>query len=116
MTYITKDLSLMNKGDRNKIILDKDAFVSLTTFEDLYFANELNWRKIAIHFQHTGSTQRKIIILFNDSSQGWFEASALARSGEWPIQMIQIYDNDGDVKVVKREEIPSAENFDIEVI
>lgn len=116
MSYITKDLSLMDKGGRNKIILDKDAFVSLTTFEDLYFANELNWRKIAIHFQHTGSTQRKIIILFNDSSQGWFEASALARSGEWPIQMIQIYDNDGDVKVVKREEIPSPENFDIEII
>jgi hypothetical protein len=116
MSYITKDSSSMLRNQRNKIILDKDTFVSLTTFEDLYFANELNWRKIAIHFQHTGSTQRKIIILFNDSSQGWFEVSSLARTGEWPIQMIQIFDNDGDVKVITREDMPDPENFDIEVL
>lgn len=116
MTYITKDKSTMFKDERNKITLDKDLFAFASDFSDAYFANNLTWKKTAIHFKHTTSNQKKIIVLFSDSNEGWFEASALARTGSWQIDKIQIFDKDGDMETVQRADMPTPANFDIETI
>lgn len=113
MSYITKDKDTMFKEERNQVTLNKELFAFASDFNDIYFANDLNWGKIAIHFKHSTSNQKKIVVLREESNTGWFEASALARTGVWQIEMIQVFDKDGDMTDVKRSGMPSPENFDI---
>lgn len=113
MSYITKNRDTMFKDERNKITLNKDMFAFASDFNDVYFANDLNWKKLAIHFRHAGSNQTKIIVLMEDSNEGWFEASGLARTGSWQIEKIQVHDKDGDMDTVLRSGMPSPANFDI---
>jgi hypothetical protein len=116
MSYITKQVSVMEKDNRNRITLNKDLFAFTSDFTDIYFANDLNWKKVAIHFKHATSNQRKIIVLMKDSDSGWFELSETSRTGSWGIEQIQIFDKDGDMYPVKREDMPSPSDFDIQTI
>lgn len=116
MAYITKDKDTMNKEDRNKISIDKDLFAFASNFEDIYFANDLNWKKIAIHFKHTTSNQKRIIVLLQDNDEGHFEVSAMARTGSWQIEQIQVFDKDGGMEAIQRAGIPEATAMDISVI
>lgn len=113
MSYITKDKNTMFKDERNKITINKQLFAFASDFSDSYFANDLNWKKIAVHFRHTTSNQKKIIVLMSDSNSGWFEASALARTGNWEIKEILVFDKDGDFTSVPRTDMPNPESFDI---
>lgn len=113
MSFITKDRNVMYKNERNKIMLNKDLFAFASSFNDAYFANDINWKKVAVHFKHTGSNQRKIIVMMDESSEGWFEASEMARTGTWEIDQIQVFDKDGDMVSVPRSDMPSPANFDI---
>lgn len=106
----------MVKEERNKITINKDLFAFTSTFNDVYFANDLNWKKIAIHFKHSTSNQRKIIVLREDANEGWFELSALARTGLWQIDKIQVFDKDGDMTYVPRSGMPSPTSFDISAV
>lgn len=113
MSYITKNKTTMVKKERNKITINKDLFAFASTFNDVYFANDLNWKKIAIHFKHATSNQKKIIVMMNESSEGWFEASEMARTGTWRIEQIQVFDKDGDMTSVPRLDMPNPSSFDI---
>lgn len=116
MAYITKDKDTMNKEDRNKISINKDLFAFASNFEDIYFANDLNWKKIAIHFKHITSNQKRIIVLLQDNDEGHFEVSAMARTGAWQIEQIQVFDKDGGMEAIQRAGIPEATAMDISVI
>lgn len=116
MSYITKEKNTMNKGEKNLITIDKAMFAFASTFADAYFADSLNWKKIAIHFKHETSNQRKIVALMSESNQGWFQASAMARTGNWQIEQIQVFDKDGDMVSIPRSDMPSPASFDIETV
>lgn len=116
MSYITKEKTTMNKDEKNLITINKDLFAFASTFQDGYFANDLNWKKIAVHFKHETSNQRKIVILMQESEQGWFEASATARTGLWQIEQIQVFDKDGGMVSIPRSDMPTPANFDITTI
>lgn len=116
MAYITKEKDTMNKQEVNRITINKDLFAFASDFQDVYFANDLNWKKIAIHFKHTTSNQKKIIVLLQDSEEGRFEVSAMARTGAWQIEQIQVFDKDGGMEAIKRAGIPEATAMDISVI
>jgi hypothetical protein len=116
MAYITKEKDTMNKEEVNRIAINKDLFAFASNFQDIYFANDLNWKKIAIHFKHTTSTQKRIVVLLQDSSEGLFEVSAMARTGAWQIEQIQVFDKDGGMEAIQRAGIPEATAMDISVI
>lgn len=113
MSYITREKDSMYKGEKNLVSINKGLFAFASDFNDEYFANDLNWKKIAIHYKHSGSNQKKIIVLMSDSDQGWFEASETARTGSWLVEQIQVFDKDGDMSVVPRTDMPSPDAFDI---
>jgi len=113
MSYITKERSTMFKDERNRITINKDLFAFASEFRDEYFANDLNWKKLAIHFKHTTSNQRKIIVLMQDSNEGWFEISEMGRTGVWEVEQIQVFDKDGGRDSVLRSTMPDPSNFDI---
>lgn len=59
--------------------------------------------------------QRQIVILKDDGSRGWYAPSETCRTGNWEIEKIEIYDKQGDRFEVDRVNMPSPENFDIDV-
>lgn len=114
MSYITKNRTEMFKNERNQITLDKDLFAFASNFNDSYFANDMNWKKLSIQFRHSTSNQKKIVVIMAERNDGWFEASTLARTGSWQIDRIQVFDKDGDMDTIYRADMPSPSNFDIE--
>lgn len=116
MSYITKEKNTMNKGEKNLITINKAMFAFASTFADAYFADSLNWKKIAIHFKHETSNQRKIITLMSEADSAPFEMSEMARTGNWQIEKIQVFDKDGDMVEVPRSDMPSPSSFDFATV
>lgn len=115
MSYIT-GLSSIEKGQRGEIFFDKGQFIFATDFAtDPYFEDELNWKRIALHFKDPTNGQTQIIILKDDGARGWFAPSSTCRTGIWEIEFIEIYDKQGDVFRVERTNMPSPGDFDIDV-
>jgi hypothetical protein len=113
MSYITKNRNTMYKNEKNLITLDKDLFAFASDFSDVYFANDLNWKKVAIHYKHSTSNQTRIIVLLKEQEEGWFEISEMARTGTWQIDRIQVFDKDGGMETILRAGMPSPATFDI---
>lgn len=116
MSYITKQKDTMNKGEKNLISINKAMFAFASTFADPYFADSQNWKKIAIHYKHETSNQRKIIPLMEESSEAYFQMSEMARTGNWQVEQIQIFDKDGDMVSIPRSDMPSPSGFDFTTV
>lgn len=115
MAYIS-GLSSLVKGQRGEFFFNKDQFLFATNFAtNPYFADELNWSKIALYYKDSTSGQRQIIILKDDNGRGWFAPSAMARTGAWSIDRIEVFDKQGDFFVVTRSNMPSPATLDIAV-
>lgn len=115
MSYITGLTSIV-KGQRGEIFFNKDQFLFATDFaSDPYFADELNWQKIAVYYADASSGQRQVIILMDDHGRGWFAPSVMARSGDWSVEKIEVYDKQGDFFTIGRDNMPSPEGFDVAV-
>jgi hypothetical protein len=69
MSYITKNRDTMYKDEKNLVTLDKDLFAFASNFSDAYFANDLNWKKVAVHYKHSTSNQTRIIVLIKEQEE-----------------------------------------------
>ena len=115
MSYIS-GLSSIIKGERKELYFNKDQFLFATNFaSNPYFADELNWARLALYYKDPTSQQRKIIILKDDNGRGWFAPSEMSRTGTWEVQKIEVYDKQGDFFVVERSNMPSPATFNIAV-
>lgn len=115
MSYIS-GLSSIEKGQRGELFFNKSQFLFATDFAtDPYFEDELNWKRIALHFKDPTSNQRQIVILKDDGSRGWYAPSETCRTGIWEVEFIEIYDKQGDVFRVERNNMPTPGDFDIDV-
>ncbi len=115
MSYITGN-DPVKKDERGNLSFDKEAFIFATNFaSDTYFADDLNWKRIALYFTDPTSNQRQIVVLKDEYGNGWFAPSSTARTGSWSLSSIEIFDQDGDSFVVERSNMPSPENFDVAV-
>lgn len=113
MAYVNGELSV-KKGERAEVYFDKSAFIFATDFTaDEYFADDLNWKRIALHFKDATLNQRDVVILKDDHGRGWFEPSTTSRTGDWILQKIEIFDKDGDFFPIESADIP--EEFKITV-
>ena len=116
MAYIT-GLGQLVKGQRQEIYFDKGAFIFATNFAtNTYFADDLNWSKVALHFFDPTKNQRNVVILMDDESRGWFAPSVTCRTGDWTIEKISIFDKDGDFFEVQKENIPNAAEIKAKVV
>ncbi|MDD3412403.1 MAG: hypothetical protein PHY47_00220 [Lachnospiraceae bacterium] len=115
MSYIS-GLSSIVKGERGEFFFNKDQFLFATNFAtNPYFADELNWAKIAVYYKDATNNQKQIIILKDDNGRGWFAPSEMSRTGSWSVEKIEVYDKQGDCFQVTRSNMPSPETFDVSV-
>ena len=114
MAFLNKQSSL-KKGQQEDVGFDKNAFLFATSISDDHFKNELNWEKVCLVYMSPDKKQKQIVLLKDDFSRGFYQASERSKSGKWTLEEIRISDFDGEIYVLKRPSIPSVESCDMAI-
>lgn len=113
MSFITTPGSMV-KGTEEVISFNKESFLFQVAISDPFFANERNWKRVALVFEDAAGKQRQYAILSDGWSKAKFQPSETSRTGTWALKEIHMYDHHMGFYKIERAELPTPTDFDIE--
>jgi hypothetical protein len=114
MPILTKPASVV-KNVNGEFSLNKTSLAGLPLISaDSYFSNDVNWKKVTLHYKSTSSKQYENVIFDATQSQptAQFFVSEFA-DDVFVLQHIIVHDFDNGYIFVSRADIPSAGDFDV---